>query len=275
MGRRLFCEISPLTYKISKIKCVLARHLRNLTSKEKFAKTKSPVALPYKIFSHTSLMRRKLGNVDIALQENKVFNLSLAVPLVNGVLIHPGETFSFWKLVGDTSIKKGYKTGLSIKMGTPSQDIGGGMCQFTNLIHWMVLHTPLTLTERHHHDQLDLFPDFKRQVPFGLGTSISYNYFDYRFKNNTTATYQIFIYQTKEYLCGEMRANMPQPYFYQIFTENEFFSKEKDGVYRNGNVYRETINATTNACVEKNLLQENHAKVTYDTTNLKYKIHES
>ncbi len=268
MGRRLFCEISPLTYKISRGKCVVVRHLKNIISKEKFAKTKSPVDLPYKIFSHTSLMRRKLGNVDKALQENKVSNLSLAVPLVNGILIGPGETFSFWKLVGNTSIAKGYKAGLSIKMGSPSKDIGGGMCQLTNLIHWMVLHTPLTVTERHHHDQLDLFPDFKRQVPFGIGTSIVYNYFDYRFKNNTSATYQIFIYQTEEDLCGELRADENQSYVYHIYTEHEFFSKEEDGIYRNGTIYRETINANTNVCIEKELLQKNHAKVTYDTTNL-------
>ncbi|WP_242864134.1 VanW family protein [Anaerotignum neopropionicum] len=204
----------------------------------------------------------------MALQENKVSNLSLAVPLVNGVLIRPGETFSFWKLIGNTSSAKGYKTGLAIKNGGASKDIGGGMCQFTNLIHWMVLHTPLTIMERHHHDQLDLFPDFHRQVPFGLGTSIVYNYFDYRFKNNTTSTYQIFIYQTEEHLCGEMRSNREQPYQYHIYTEDEFFSKEKDGVYRNGNVYRETINANTQICKEKSLLQKNHAKVTYDTTNL-------
>lgn len=269
MGRKLFCELSPLTYEISRQKCILARHIRNCTSKEKFAKTKSPTPLTYKIYSHSSLMRRKLGTVDMALQENKVFNLFLAAPLVDGILIHPGETFSFWNLVGNTTMAKGYKTGLAIKMGSPAQDIGGGMCQLTNLIHWMVLHTPLTIIERHQHDQLDLFPDFKREVPFGLGTSIVYNYFDYQFQNHTTATYQILIYQAEEYLCGEIRADQVQPYEYQIYTQHEFFSKEEDGVYRNGDVYREIIDANTKVCMKKTLLQKNHAKVTYDTSSLK------
>ncbi|MDD4844345.1 MAG: VanW family protein [Anaerotignum sp.] len=269
MGRKLFCEISPLTYEISRQKCILMRRFKNFIGREAFSKAKSLSPLPNEIFSHASLMRRRLGNVNMALQENKVSNLSLAVPLVDGILIRPGETFSFWKLVGNTSLAKGYKMGLSLEMGCPSQDIGGGMCQFTNLIHWMVLHTPLTIMERHHHDQLDLFPDFHRQVPFGLGTSIVYNYFDYQFKNNTTATYQIFVSIIDEYLCGEIRANQVQPYLYHVYAENEFFSKEEDGVYRNGNVYRETINAHTQICNEKSLLQKNHAKVTYDTTHLK------
>lgn len=269
MGRKLFCELSPLTYEISRQKCILSRHITNFASKDKFAKAKSILPLPHKIYSHSSFMRRKLGSVDMALQENKVHNLSLAVPLVNGVLIYPGEIFSFWNLVGNTTRAKGYKTGLAIKMGSPSQDVGGGMCQFTNLIHWMVLHTPLNVVERHQHDQLDLFPDCKRNVPFGLGTSIVYNYFDYRFQNNTTATYQIFIYQTKEFLCGEIRSNQSQSYQYQIYTQDEFFSKEEDGVYRKGNVFREKLDTASKVCIEKILLQKNHAKVTYDTSGLK------
>ena len=43
----------------------------------------------------------------------------------------------------------------------------------------------ITAIEHHHHDALDLFPDYNRQIPFGTGTSIAYNYLDYRFKNTT------------------------------------------------------------------------------------------
>ena len=50
-----------------------------------------------------------------------------------------------------------------------------------NMIHWLVLHTPLEVTELHHHSDA-LFPDVKRRVPFGTGTSISYKALDYRFK---------------------------------------------------------------------------------------------
>ena len=69
----------------------------------------------------------------------------------------------------------------------------------------MVLHAPLTITEQHHHDQFDLFPDFGRQVPFGTGTSIFYNYLDYRFRNDTEQTYQLLIHTTPTHLCGELR----------------------------------------------------------------------
>lgn len=268
MKRKLFCEISPLTYAISEKRCILMRSLKNLCSIKHLAKTKQKERLPYVIYRHNSLIRRRLGNVDMRLQENKAVNLSIAAPKINKILIRPGETFSFWYLVGNTTEKKGYKEGLTIFADHTEPGIGGGMCQMTNLIHWMVLHSDLKITEHHHHDGLDLFPDFQRKIPFGTGTSIMYNYLDYRFKNTTNRTYQLVIYMTPEYLCGELRADKPQRYKYHISAENVFFSRENGVVYRNGEVYRDKVDKVTGKHLEKKLIRLNHAKVLYDTTDL-------
>jgi len=266
--RKLFCEISPTTYKISVEKGILLRNIKDLFSNEDFASEKIEDKLPYTIYKHNSLIRRKLGNVNMELQENKAVNLSIAAPKVSGIIIKPGETFSLWKLVKRCSEKYGYKEGLTISFDKPTSGIGGGLCQLSNLIHWMILHTDMEITEHHHHDQMDLFPDFKRVIPFGTGTSIMYNYQDYRFKNTTNLTYQLIIYVTDEYLCGELRADNRQDYKYHIVAEDVFFSKENDGVYRNGKVYREKNDCRTGLCVEKELIRVNHAKVYYDTSEL-------
>ena len=79
-NRKLFCEISPLTYKISTEKEILKRNFSDLLSKEAFAKTKLPVPLLHSTYRHKSLIRRKLGQVDMTLQENKAVNLALAAP---------------------------------------------------------------------------------------------------------------------------------------------------------------------------------------------------
>lgn len=268
MKRKLFCEISPLTYKISMEKEIILRKIKDNFSKERFAIKRQDEKLPYVIYKHNSLIRRRLGNVNMELQENKAKNLSLAAPKISGVIIRPGETFSFWKLVGRCLEKDGYREGLVIASGKTSSGIGGGMCQLSNLIHWMILHTDMEITEHHHHDQVDLFPDFKRVIPFGTGTSIMYNYLDYRFKNTTNLTYQLIIYTDDEYLCGELRADRRQDYKYHIKDEETFFSKEKDGVYRNGKVYREKNDCETGKVIKKELLRVNHAKVCYDTSNL-------
>lgn len=209
-------------------------------------------------------MRRVLGNVDPVLQENKVLNLGLSAPKVTNVLIRPGQTFSFWKLAGRCNEKEGYKKGLVISSGKVSEGIGGGMCQFTNLIHFIVLHSPMDIIEHHHHDGMDLFPDFGRQIPFGTGTSIMYNYLDYRFKNSTETTFQLITYVTDKYLCGELRANKPLDVRYHIRTENEYFSRKGDIVYRNGLVFREQIDEKTGNLLVKELIKKNHAMVMYD-----------
>lgn len=264
MERKLFCEISPFAYRLSMEKEILKRHLKDFFHKTRFAKERTDTSLPVLIYRHNSLIRRRLGNVNMQLQENKATNLALAVAHIDGLILRPGEVFSIWKLVGRTTKQKGYKEGLTIAKGQPAQGIGGGLCQLSNLIHWMVLHSELTIMEHHHHDGLDLFPDFGRQIPFGTGTSISYNYLDYRVKNETSNTYQIRLKVDDEYLCGELRAEELQAYTFHIHAENEYFSKEGGIVYRNGQVYRDTIDRTTGHCLESLLIRTNHARVMYE-----------
>lgn len=264
MKRKLFCELSPFTYRVSMEKEILKRHIKDLFQTTHFAKERSNDSLPILVYQHNSLIRRRLGNVNMQLQENKAINLALAVSHIDGLVIHPGETFSVWKLVGRTNSRKGYKEGLVIAKGQPDQGIGGGLCQLSNLIHWMVLHSELTIVEHHHHDGVDLFPDYGRQIPFGTGTSISYNYVDYRFKNETSNTYQLRLKVDGEYLRGELRAMEQQPHTFHIYAENEYFSNERGVVYRNGQVYRDTIDRITGRHLEKQLIRTNHARVMYE-----------
>lgn len=264
MSRKLFCEISPLTYKISVARQILKRNVRDAFSHCVFAMEKCSEELPVLIYSHDSMIRRKLGNVNMDLQNGKAVNLSIVTPKVNKVIIRPGETFSFWKLVGSTDAKKGYKDGLQIANGKLGAAVGGGMCQFTNLIHWLILHSPVEIVEHHHHDKYDLFPDCNRKVPFGTGTSILYNYQDYRFYNPTENTFQIVVYVTDEYLCGELRSDKDISYSYNIEIQNEEFVKETDGTYRCGEVFRSVIDKATGDLVEKSMIRKNHALLLYE-----------
>ncbi len=269
MGRKLFCEISPLTYKISLFKCRTVRKIKDLLGGQSFTKIKQEKELlPVLVYKHNSLIRRKLGNTQPELQDNKAVNLAISAPKINGVLIRPGETFSFWHLIGNPTAAKGYKNGVTLFKNGVKPGIGGGLCQFTNLIHWMVLHTPLTITEHHHHDGIDLFPDYNRQVPFGTGTSILYNYLDYRFKNETDVTYQLITYVTETHLCGELRASENLPVKYHIKSENEHFVRLGDSVYRRSKVYRTCLDKATGNELFRELIRDNNAKVMYDTSHL-------
>ncbi|WP_341472537.1 VanW family protein [Clostridium thermarum] len=77
----------------------------------KYSKNLVEEKYPYVIFTHSTPLIRKLKDVDMRLQYNKVTNLRLAVKNLNHIVIKPGETFSYWKLIGKTSYKKGYLDG--------------------------------------------------------------------------------------------------------------------------------------------------------------------
>lgn len=252
-----------MTYAIAVRRQIFQRKVRDFRSKAVFAKQRDMDDLPVSVYRHNSLIRRKLGNVDLALQENKAVSLGLAAPHIDGVLIRPGETFSFWSLVGHCSAKKGYMTGLTISHNGPAAGIGGGLCQFTNLLHWMVLHSPLEIVEHHHHGEIDLFPDFNRQIPFGTGTSIVYNYLDYRVHNPTQNVFQFRISLTDEHLKGELRAAEPLDVKYHLKERDAHFQEDGAEVYRRNKVYRSVRDKRTGNEIANELIVENNARVLY------------
>lgn len=264
MSRKLFCQISPFCYRLSVCKEAMIHDVRDALNKVRLAEKHSTEPLPVLVKAHRSVMLRELAGVDMQLQHNKVQNLKMAGEKINGLIILPGETFSLWHTVGKTSAKQGYLPGLTIgNHGVLGAETGGGLCQLANLIHWMVLNSPLTVTELHHHTDA-LFPDSGRRVPFGTGTSIFYKHIDYRFCNTTDIPVQLFIWQEGGDLCGELRASAPYPFHCRIVEEDHHFSKETDGFfYRNSRIYRVMLDEHGDE-IGRELLLRNHSRVMYD-----------
>lgn len=264
MGRKLFCDISPACYKISVWKCCRIREIKDFFSREKFAAQKSSDLLPNVVKGHTSVLVRRLEGVDMRLQENKVTNIALAAAKINGIIVRPGETFSFWRTVGKTAEKQGYKEGLVIyRGGKLGSGIGGGLCQMANMVHWLVLNSPLTVTELHHHSDA-LFPDERRRVPFGTGTSVLNNYIDYRFKNTTDQPVQLVTWIEDGELCGELRSEHQYPCRYKLYEEDNRFVEENGKWYRLSKVWRSVIDRATGEELRRELILDNHSLVMYD-----------
>ncbi|NHU85724.1 VanW family protein [Kocuria sp. JC486] len=278
MARRLFSEISPLTYKISVKRQQLQRNAIDAMVRQSFAKQGTGESLGIKVYSHNSLIRRRLGNTHPELQEGKARSLSLAAPHVDGVVIAPGETFSFWRLVGEPPQRKGYLPGLMIEGDHAAVGVGGGLCQFTNLLHWMTLHSSLTIVEHHHHSGLDLFPDFQRQIPFGTGTSIVWNFLDYRVRNDTDQTFQFRVRVDDEYLRGELCSDQALPMKYHIREEDAYFYRAADPrtaastVRRHNVVMRDTRDKRTGNIVKTERPLENDALACYDPDMIRDEI---
>ena len=90
------------------------RKLRWLSMRKHFARERSREDLAYQAVSHHTPLMRKLKDVDMQLQRNKVTNLRLACARLDGLLLRPGETMSYWYLIGKPTAGKGYLPGMKI-----------------------------------------------------------------------------------------------------------------------------------------------------------------
>lgn len=261
--KKLFCEISPFTYAISREKEICKRHLRDFVSKVKFANTKQKEKLKNVVFTYSSELIKKGKDIDPVLQYNKAQNISLASAKINGIVIRPGEVFSFWKTVGKTTKRKGYRNGRIISGDKLVSGLGGGLCNLGNTIHLLVLHSPLTVIECHEHSDA-LVPEHGKRVPFSSGTSVSYNYIDFRFKNDTEQDVQILVWCKDGKLYGELRSEREFPYYYEIIEENHHFHKDRDKFFRISKIYRNVMERSSGAIADKQLIRDNCSEVMYD-----------
>lgn len=263
--RKLFCEISPTTYAIALKKQIITRHIKNMLGKEKYAKAVQSEKLPVTVASHSSDMIKRGPGINEQLQLNKADNIRLACSKMNGLIINTGETFSFWKYVGKTSKKNGFADGRIIANGKLIAGVGGGLCNLANTINLVVMHSPMTITELHHHsDALAPDPNGKR-VPYSAGTSVNYNFVDYRFRNDTNQPVQLCAWCDGDMLNAELRTTEQFPYSYSLVEEDHHFHKEDNGkYYRISKIYLDTIDKATGDIIEHKLHWNNHSEVMFD-----------
>lgn len=262
MGERiLLCQRHPIFYFLS----VWEKRARRLTQwinpNKAYARSNSP-DLPVSVKTHQSILIRKLGNSDPELQVNKITNLRIACAEINGIVIKPGETFSFWRVVGLPTSRKGYVDGMLLAKGQVLVGVGGGLCQLANLLHWMVLHTPLTIVERHHHG-FDPFPDDGRVLPYGSGATVFYNYVDLQFRNDTTHNFQVKVWVTDKHLKGEVRADARIEQSYSVFEREHAFVKRGNLFYRKNEIWRKVIDKRTGITLREEMVTKNFAEVRY------------
>lgn len=244
-----------------KLYFILKRLMQWQLNKSSFASKFDTQPFRFLYFKHQTPLIRSLNKVDNWMQINKITNLSIAAKKINGIVIQPGETFSYWKLIGKPCKRKGYKDGMILFHGTLKPGIGGGLCQLSNLIFWMALHSPLTIKERHRHSY-DVFPDVKRELPFGSGATCVYNYRDLQLVNNTEYPIQILVSLSKDELIGEIRSVQIPVYHYEVYEKGHIIKQLYWGGFSRHNIlFRKTFE--NNKLIADEYLFENHALMMY------------
>ncbi|MCX6736356.1 MAG: VanW family protein [Candidatus Parcubacteria bacterium] len=235
----------------------------------RLTKRKSHIFFHRVIARHSSPLFRRLGDSDPRLQEGKIKNLEIAIRSLNGVIIFPGEIFSFWNFVGATTKKRGYVNGMLLSNGEVVEGLGGGLCQLSNLLYWLFLHTPLQVFERKHHSR-DSFPDSDRSIPFGAGATIFYNLIDLKIKNTTLYPMQIKLWMSDSQLKGQILSTLPIKEKYHIKEKKHNFIETSNGIYRYNEIWRETL--VDGKAIKEEKLMTNCARVMYKPNHIDIKI---
>lgn len=117
---------------------------------------------------------------------NRVHNIILAASYLHGVVIPPGETFSFAQKIGDISAASGYKPAYVIKQKQTILEDGGGVCQVSTTLFRAALNAGLPIVERHPHYYRVGFYE-QGGYPPGLDATVYPPSPDLKFKNDTPA----------------------------------------------------------------------------------------
>lgn len=104
-------------------------------------------------------------------------NLKIATSKINGVVVMPGETFSYNKTLGKRTTEAGYKEAAGYEAGKVVQMTGGGICQISSTLYDAVVYANLDIVERHNHGFLTSY------MGAGKDATVVYGALDFKFKN--------------------------------------------------------------------------------------------
>ncbi|MFM7320890.1 MAG: VanW family protein, partial [Armatimonadota bacterium] len=110
---------------------------------------------------------------------NRKSNVALAASKIDGLLLAPGESFSYNKSVGPRVADQGWKLAHQFQDGQVVDGIGGGVCQVSSTLYNAVLLAGLKVEERHNHSMPVAYLDPGRDA------TVSYGALDFRFSNST------------------------------------------------------------------------------------------
>lgn len=108
----------------------------------------------------------------------RIKNISLAAKACDGVILLPGEEFSYNDVVGKRTAERGFQMAGAYENGTVIQEVGGGICQVSSTIFAAILSTNLEIVKRSNHSLPVSY------MPLGMDATVSWGGPEFIFRNN-------------------------------------------------------------------------------------------
>lgn len=147
----------------------------------------APIALAAYFFT-ANPFTQEIGSQTVYIGEltaPQINNVQVAAKSLDGIILKPGDEFSFNKVVGPRTFKRGFDSAPSYLNSESPSTFGGGICVVSSAVYQLALAAGLTIVERFPHQKT------VRSVLPGLDATVWYGKADLRFRNNLSTPVEL------------------------------------------------------------------------------------
>lgn len=145
--------------------------------------------------------------------ENRTSNLRRACESMNGLILQPGEVFSYNETLGPRTKENGYLRAGAYSGWELVMSYGGGICQGSSTIYCAALYADLEIVQRVNHGLKVGYIDL------GLDATVSWNGPDFQFRNNTHFPIKIQAEVSDGYVKVAILGTEERDYYIEMETE--------------------------------------------------------
>lgn len=172
---------------------------------------------------------------------NRINNVKLASQHIDGVILEPGDSFSYNQTVGQRTKANGFLEAGAYANGQVVQEVGGGICQVSSTLYYCTLISNLKITARTNHYFTVGY------IEPGMDATVSWGAPDFQFKNNRTFPIKLRAYVSNGSLTVEIwGTDVDGSYVKMDYTVSGLTATTYRSVYdKNGNLLSKTQEATS------------------------------
>lgn len=178
-------------------------------------KVKNEISCWHVLSEFDSKIKWRDGLEDI--NYSRLNNMQLCCASIDGLILRPKEIFSFYRVIGEPTAKKGYKPGPVIIKKHLEISSGGGLCQVSSVLFNAALLANLDILEKHNHS-VDLWGE-DRYIPLGRDAIYVYAIKDLKFRNNLPCDIVIKINADED--CVRCKVFAPERPVYSVTVESQ------------------------------------------------------
>lgn len=130
--------------------------------------------------------------------EKRNTNLRLACKALDGLILQPGQEFSYNDTLGERTAEKGYQPAPAYSGTTLVDSLGGGICQVSSTLYLASVYAELTILERVNHG----YP--VHYIPYGMDATVNWGFTDLKMRNDSDLPVKIHAEESDGYVRVEI-----------------------------------------------------------------------